>query len=96
MEEILEIKNITKKYQHINGETLAIKDVNFKVQKGEFISIIRTKWMWKVNFIINNCRTRKTNRRRNLHRKRKSRWSLFKNRVYVAKGLFARMANHIQ
>ncbi len=40
MKEILEIRNVSKKYQHKNGETLAIKNVNFKVQKGEFISII--------------------------------------------------------
>ena len=40
MKDILEIKNISKKYQHKNGETLAIKDVSFKVQEGEFISII--------------------------------------------------------
>lgn len=40
MEEILQIRNLTKKYQHKNGETLAIENVNFKVNKGEFISII--------------------------------------------------------
>lgn len=40
MKEILEIKNISKKYQHKNGETIAIKDVNLKVKEGEFISII--------------------------------------------------------
>ena len=40
MKEILEIKNISKTYQHKNGELLAIKDVNFKVKPGEFISII--------------------------------------------------------
>ena len=40
MKEILEIKNITKKYQHKNGELLAIDNINFKVKKGEFISII--------------------------------------------------------
>ena len=40
MEEILEIKDISKKYQHKNGETIAIKNVNLKVKKGEFISII--------------------------------------------------------
>lgn len=40
MDEILEIRNITKKYQHKNGETIAIKDVNLKVEKGEFISVI--------------------------------------------------------
>ena len=40
MREILEIENISKTYQHKNGELLAIKDVNFKVKQGEFISII--------------------------------------------------------
>ena len=40
MDEILEIKDLSKIYQHKNGETLAIKDINLKVKKGEFISII--------------------------------------------------------
>ena len=40
MKEILEIKKVSKTYQHKNGELLAIKDVNFKVKQGEFISII--------------------------------------------------------
>ncbi len=40
MKEILEIKNVGKKYQHKNGETLAIKNINLKVKEGEFVSII--------------------------------------------------------
>lgn len=40
MKEILEIKNVSKKYQHKNGETLAIQDINLKVNEGEFVSII--------------------------------------------------------
>ena len=40
MEEILEIKNVGKKYQHKNGETIAIKEINLKVKEGEFVSII--------------------------------------------------------
>ena len=40
MEEILEIRNISKKYQHKNGEIVAIKDINLKVKEGEFVSII--------------------------------------------------------
>lgn len=43
MEEILEVKNVNKKYQNKEGEVLAIKDINLSVNKGEFISIIRTK-----------------------------------------------------
>lgn len=40
MEKILEVKNISKKYQSKQGEILALKNVNFRVKKGEFISII--------------------------------------------------------
>ena len=59
MEEILEVKNIGKKYQHKNGETLAIKDISFKVKKGEFISIIGPSGCRKIYTIIPNCRIRK-------------------------------------
>lgn len=61
MEEILEIRNIGKKYQHKNGETIAIKDINFKVSKGEFISIIGPSGCRKIYIIINNCRIRREN-----------------------------------
>ena len=40
MEKILEVKNVSKKYQNKEGEMLAIKNVNFRVEKGEFVSII--------------------------------------------------------
>lgn len=40
MEDILELKNISKKYQQKNGETLALININLKVKKGEFVSII--------------------------------------------------------
>ena len=40
MENILEVMNIGKKYQNKEGEILALKNVNFRVKKGEFVSII--------------------------------------------------------
>lgn len=40
MEKILEVKNIGKKYQNQEGEVLALDNVNFRVYKGEFVSII--------------------------------------------------------
>ena len=40
MEKILEVKNISKKYQNKEGEMLALENVNFRVNKGEFVSII--------------------------------------------------------
>ncbi len=40
METVLEVKNISKKYQNKEGEVLALKNVNFRVKEGEFLSII--------------------------------------------------------
>ena len=40
MEKILEVKNISKKYQSKEGEIQALNNVNFIVKSGEFISII--------------------------------------------------------
>lgn len=40
MSKILEVKNVGKKYQNKEGEIQAIKNVNFRVNEGEFVSII--------------------------------------------------------
>lgn len=40
MEKILELKNISKKYQNKKDEVLALKNINFCINKGEFVSII--------------------------------------------------------
>lgn len=40
MSKILEVKNLSKKYQGIKGETQALENVNFYVNEGEFFSII--------------------------------------------------------
>ena len=40
MDTILEIKNISKQYQSKKGEILALDNINFRVKRGEFISII--------------------------------------------------------
>ena len=40
MENVLELKQVTKKYQAKNGEIEAIHEVSFSVKEGEFISII--------------------------------------------------------
>ena len=39
MEKILEVKNVTKKYQNKEGEILAIQNVNLRVDKGEFVVV---------------------------------------------------------
>lgn len=40
MAKILEVKNISKKYQNKEGETKALENINFSIDKGEFVSII--------------------------------------------------------
>ena len=40
MQKILEVKQVSKKYQNKEGEVVAIKDINLTVEKGEFVSII--------------------------------------------------------
>lgn len=39
-QKILEVKNICKTYQAKNGEVMALNNINFSVEKGEYISII--------------------------------------------------------
>jgi NitT/TauT family transport system ATP-binding protein len=40
VKELLKIKNVSKIYQAKNGEIEALKDINFSVEQGEFVSLI--------------------------------------------------------
>lgn len=40
MKQVLRLENISKTYQAKNGEIEALKDINFSVEEGEFVSII--------------------------------------------------------
>ena len=40
MKKVLELNNVSKKYQAKNGEVDALKDISFYVNEGEFVSII--------------------------------------------------------
>lgn len=40
METVLELQNITHSYHTNEGETLALKDLSFSLQRGEFVSIV--------------------------------------------------------
>ena len=40
MNNLLNIENLSAKYQALNGETLAIDNINFSVKEGEIISIV--------------------------------------------------------
>ena len=37
---LLEVKNLTKIYGHEDNQVVALKDISFTVEKGEFIAIV--------------------------------------------------------
>lgn len=61
MKKILEVKNISKTYQSKNGEIEALKNISFDINQGEYISIIGPSRLWKVDFVVNNSRSRRKN-----------------------------------
>ena len=59
MKKVLEVKDICKTYQAQNGEIEALKNINFDVREGEYISIIGPSRMWKINLTLYNIWFRK-------------------------------------
>lgn len=49
--EILKVENLSKVYGKGTTKVTALDNVSFKVEKGEFVAIVRGFWKWKVNFI---------------------------------------------
>lgn len=49
--EILKVENLSKVYGKGTTMVTALDNVSFKVEKGEFVAIVRSFWKWKVNFI---------------------------------------------
>ncbi len=68
MKEVLKVKNISKKYQAINGEVVAIKDVSFSVNEGEFVSLIGPSGCGKSTILSIIAGLENRNSRRNTNR----------------------------
>ena len=49
---ILEIKNITMKYQDINSEVLALDNISFSVKEGEFVAVQLDEKLPEADFVI--------------------------------------------
>ncbi len=45
MNNIIEVRNLTKEYKGVK----AIDDLSFEVREGEILGLLRTKWKWKIN-----------------------------------------------
>ena len=85
---VLEVKNICKTYQAKNGEIEALKDINFNVNEGEYISIIGPSGCGKSTLlsIISGLET-KTKGEITVKRK---------NWIYASKRQFIRVENNIK
>ena len=55
MNKILKVKNLKKTYHTKNEETLAIKDVNFELEEGDFIAIVGTSGCGKSTILNILC-----------------------------------------
>lgn len=44
---MLKLKNITKNYETGGEEVKALKGIDIEFRRSEFVSILRSKWMWK-------------------------------------------------
>lgn len=45
MNNIIEVKNLTKEYKNLK----AVDDLSFEVYEGEILGLLRTKWEWKID-----------------------------------------------
>ena len=54
----LTLENITKIFPPRGGavEVTAVQNVNLEIKKGELVTLLRTKWLWKNYHIKDDCR----------------------------------------
>ena len=85
MEEVLKIDNVSKIYQAKNGEIEALKDINFTVNRGEFVSIIGPSGCGKSTLLSIIAGLENKTSRRHLHRWCKIGRHISKNWIYASK-----------
>ena len=73
MEEVLRLNNISKTYQAKNGEIEALKNINFNVNQGEFVSIIGPSGCGKSTLLSIIAGLESKSARENLYRRNRNR-----------------------
>ena len=96
MEKILEVKNISKKYQNKAGEVLAIENVNFRVNKGEFVSIIGPSGCGKSTLLSIIAGLEEKTTGEIYIEGEKCERNITQNRIHATKGLPIRMENNFK
>lgn len=94
MNEILEVKNVGKKYQSKEGEIQALKNINFRVKEGEFVSIIGPSGCGKSTLLSIIAGLEEKTEGEIYIEKEKYNRNIIKNRIYATKRLFARMEKY--
>lgn len=46
MENIVELKNVSKTYKTGEKEFKALDNIDLSIKKGELVVVLRTKWCW--------------------------------------------------
>ena len=96
MEKILEVKNVSKKYQNKEGEVLALQGINLKINKGEFVSIIGPSGCGKSTLLsIIAGLEEKTTGEIYIEGEKYNR-NITQSRIYATKRLSIRMEKHIK
>lgn len=96
MEKILEVKNVSKKYQNKEGEVLALQGINLKINKGEFVSIIGASGCGKSTLLsIIAGLEEKTTGEIYIEGEKYNR-NITQSRIYATKRLSIRMEKHIK
>lgn len=52
--EILRVENLSKIYGKDTSKVVALNNISFKVDKGEFVAIVGASRKWKINTITFN------------------------------------------
>lgn len=63
---LIEVKNVTKRY----GNFTAVDNINFSIQEGEIVGLLRSKWCWKKYYNEHDNRIYTTYTRRNYNRRK--------------------------
>ena len=53
--EVIKLSKISKKFVKANKNIIVLKNINFKINKGELVSLTGPFWFRKINFITYNC-----------------------------------------
>ena len=76
---------MSKTYQAKNGEIEAASNINFGVNEGEIVSIIGPSGCGKSTILSMIAGLEEKTSRKALHRWRRSRWHITKDRIYATK-----------